>query len=284
MNQPFNNDQPVQPTQTSAQMQTPGASMAPANSSPFESPTQPVSPAQPSSVPPANMGGMPTQGVDNSGMAPMSSPKSSWGLIIALVVILFLGVLVFASWEGWISLGGIEKLWKKSATTTTTTTPTATDTTNANDKQRKTDLADLKAALAKYYQAQQAYPVALTTQKTSDTTNVLSALVPTYIAKLPIDPLTPTYYYGYKSDGKTFEITAVLEDKTTTGGTQVGTLYLYKVTDASVETPVATSATDTTTDTTATAPSTTTTTTTTPSTTTSGTASGTSSATSTVTQ
>lgn len=283
MNQPFNNDQPVQPVQTPAQMQTPGAPLAPANSSPFESPTQPVSP--PSSVPPANMGGTPTQGADNSGMAPMSSPKSSWGLIIVLVVILFLGVLVFASWEGWISLGGLEKLWKKSATTTTTTTATTTDTTNVNDKQRKTDLADLKAALTKYFQAKQAYPIAATSQKTSDATSALSVLVPTYIAKLPADPLSPTYYYSYISDGKTFTLSAVLEDKTDATGVQSGTLYLYKVTDTSVETPATTSATGTTTpDTTATTPSTTTTTTTTPSTTTSGTASGTSNATSTVTQ
>lgn len=282
MNQSFNNEQAPQTPQ------------APASPSPFEQ-TQNQPPVQQPATAPQGQGGNQPGGFEPTGMEPMSSPKSSWGLIIALVVVLFLGVLFFASWQGWISLGGIEKLWKKSDTTTTST-PVATDATNANDTTRKKDLVDLKAALKKYYQAQQSYPVAATSQKTSDATSALSVLVPTYIAELPIDPLSPTYYYGYKSDGKTFELTTVLEDKTTAGGTQVGTLYIYKVTDTSVETPAAASSTDTTTttgtgttDTTTTTgtdttdtttPSTTTTTTTTPSTT-SGSATGSGSATTT---
>ena len=261
MNQSFNNEQ------------APPTPAAPEGPSPFEQ-----SPGGQPGVAPQGQGSNQLGGFEPTGMEPMSSHKSSWGLIIALVVILFLGVLVFASWQGWINLGSISKLWKKS-NTATTTTPTTTDTTNANDKIRKSDLAALKVALKAYYQANQAYPIATTAQKTSDAATALSVLVPTNIAKLPVDPLSPTYYYGYKSDGKTFELTAVLEDKTTAGGTQVGTLYLYKVTDTSVETPAAATSTDTTTTTGAT--DTTTTTTTTP--TTSGSATGSSSATTTTT-
>lgn len=281
MNQSFNNEQAPQTPAT------------PEGPSPFEQ-----SPGGQPGAAPQGQGANQLGGFEPTGMEPMSSHKSSWGLIIALVVILFLGVMVFASWQGWINLGSIQKLWKKSATTTTTPVATPTDQTNLNDKTRKSDLADLKAALKKYYQANQTYPIATTSQKTSDATSALSVLIPTDIAKLPIDPLSPTYYYGYKSDGKTFELTAVLEDKTTAGGTQVGTLYLYKVTDTSVETPATTTSTDTTTttgtadttdttDTTGTTgttdtttPSTTTTTTTTPSTT-SGSATGSGSATTT---
>jgi len=271
VNQSFNNEQPPQ------------APAAP-TSSPFEQPTgnQTVQTAQPN-VAPQDQGSNQLGGFEPTGMEPAAPHKSSWGLIIGLIVILFLGVVVFASWQGWINLGSIQKLWKKTATTTTTT-PVVTDTANANDKLRKSDLEDLKVALKKYYQANQTYPIATTAQKTSDATSALSVLVPNDIVKLPVDPLSPTYYYGYKSDGKTFELTAVLEDLTTTGGVQVGTLYLYKVTDTSVETPATATSTDTTTttgtDTTTTTPSTTTTTTTTP-TTTSGSATGSSSATTT---
>lgn len=234
MNQSFNNEQ------------APQAPQAPASPSPFEQPsnsqaaqtTQPVQQGAEPQVQDNNQLG----GFEPTGMEPASAHKSSWGLIIALIVILFLGVLVFASWQGWINLGSVSKLWNKSETPAPA--PVVTDITNANDTLRKSDLADLKAALKAYYQANQTYPVATTTLKTSDAASALSVLVPTYMTKLPVDPLSPTYYYGYKSDGKTFEITAVLEDKTTTGGTQVGALYLYKVTDTSVETPATSSSTD----------------------------------------
>ena len=227
MNQPFNNEQAPQTPPN--QFQTPPM---PASPSPFEQ----SQPSAQSPMAPQGQGGNQAGGFEPTGMEPASSPKSSWWLIITLVVVLFLGVLIFASWQGWISLGGIDKLWNRTATTSVPTATTV-DTANLNDKTRKSDLTALKVALKGYYQAQQSYPEAAIMQKTSDTTSVLSALIPTYIATLPVDPLSPTYYYGYKSDGKTFELTAVLEDATDPAGIQVGTLYLYKVTDISVETP-----------------------------------------------
>lgn len=230
--QPFNNEQA--PGQTPPnQLQTPAG--VPPNPSPFEQPMGQAPAPQPGMAPAPQNGGQ-QGGFEPNGMEPMTSPKSSWGLIIALVIILFVGVLIFASWQGWISLGGLEKLWKKDSTAATTTA-TTTSAVNTNDATRKSDLAALKAALTKYYQATGSYPIAATVQKTSDVTTVLSALVPTYIAKLPMDPLNPTYYYGYTSDGKTYTLTAVLEDKTDPAGIQSGTLYLYKVTDLSTETP-----------------------------------------------
>ena len=176
-----------------------------------------------------------------TGMQPASGGGGkTWILIIVLMIILIAGGLVFASWQGWISLGGIEKLWKKTPTPTTTTTPTKTESELAKERDatRKEDLGKIKDALKKYYQANQAYPEAKTVQKTSDPNCILaSTLVPTYLDKLPVDPSSPTYYYGYISDDKTFELTAVLEDQTDASGIQVGTLFLYKVTDTSVETP-----------------------------------------------
>ena len=245
MNQPFNN--PAQPPQNQP--------VAPAGG-PFEQPTQPVVPQpQPQSQP--QPPGDPNQPPSPYGFQSMEPPHEgggkTWILIVVLLIVLILGGLVFASWEGWISLGGVESLWKKDKTTSTetaSTTPTNTSTTtktttNTNDATRKSDLASIKAALKKYYQANQAYPIATAVQKTSDATTALKVLVPTYIAKLPVDPLSPTKYYGYKSDGKTFELTCVLEDTTDPAGIKTGTLYIYKVTDTSTETSTTSSQTTT---------------------------------------
>jgi len=172
-----------------------------------------------------------------------STPSGSktWILWIILLILFILGGLFFASWEGWISVGGLEKYWKKTSAPAATTTTPPVNTATQNDNIRKADLGNIKDALKKYYQANQSYPIASTLQKTSDPGNVLAILVPTYIAKLPVDPLSPSYFYGYTSDGKTFQITARLEDKTDPSGIQSGTLYIYKVTDTSTETPTSTS-------------------------------------------
>jgi hypothetical protein len=135
---------------------------------------------------------------------------------------------------GWLNFGKL--FGSKPKPTPSVTTPIVV--VNKNDATRKTDLINLKTALKKYYNAKQSYPTSITLSKTSDPDSPLKVLVPDFIASLPIDPLSPNNYYGYKSeDGKTFEITAVLEDKSDQAGIVVGTLFLYKVTDSSSDTP-----------------------------------------------
>ncbi len=215
----------------------------------LETPSQPStgSPGQSASFETPPPMAQPSSGGQNfqpMGVEPPRGGGKTWILIVILLVLLIAGGLVFASWTGWISLGGLEKYWKKSSETTTTTPATTTttssktkNTTNTNDSTRKADLKNIKDALKKYYQANQSYPVATTSQKTLDPSCVLTILVPNDLAKLPVDPLSPTYYYSYTSDGKTFELTAVLEDKTDPSGIKVNeTLYIYKVTDSSTET------------------------------------------------
>lgn len=191
------------------------------------------------------------------------SGKKTWILVAVLVILVILGFLILASFQGWISLGGIEKIWgggsDTSTTATTNNTTVPTTPTYPNDTTRKTDLANLKTALKKYYQANQTYPTAAVIQKTSDANNALTTLAPTFIAQIPVDPMSPTNYYGYKSDGKTFELTSILEDRTDPAGIQTGNFFIYKVTDTSVETPTASSAGSGTTTTTPTTPTTTTT-------------------------
>lgn len=176
------------------------------------------------------------------------NPLVSLILMIFLSLILVAGILVFISWKGWISLGGLEKLWgggKASPTPTVTISvepsPTVSAspeantspivTTNVNDQARKADLAKIKEALTNYFADNNQFPLATTGVKTSDQTSVLTqALVPKYLDKLPDDPLAPQYYYGYKSDGQTFELTCALEDKTDPEGVNVGQFYIYKLT------------------------------------------------------
>jgi len=95
--------------------------------------------------------------------------------------------------------------------------------TNKPDTQRKTDLKLIKTALNNYQSDYSVYPQSTALIKTSDTNSVLAkALVPKYIEKLPVDPQTPKYYYGYKSDGTTFELSAVLENKDDPEGQKIG--------------------------------------------------------------
>ena len=96
------------------------------------------------------------------------------------------------------------------------------------DSQRKIDLASIAKALESYHAKENKYPKVSGTEKISNSSGVLySALVPTYISKLPLDPNDPINYYGYESDGTTYKLSSVLEDKTDTSGTQVGGNYLY---------------------------------------------------------
>jgi len=228
------------------------------NQQPLQTPPPPQAEVPPQQPPPPPAGQNPAGGAPNTPFEPPSAPGSpgagfeppnmqpapsggkTWILWIILLIFLILGGLFFASWEGWISLGGLEKYWKKTTPTTMTTAPTVS-TATANDNTRKADLANIKDALKKYYQANQSYPIASSLQKTSESSNALTVLVPTYIAKLPLDPLSPSYYYGYTSSGKTFELTARLEDTTDPAAIKTSdTIYLYKVTDSSVETPTST--------------------------------------------
>lgn len=249
MNQPLNQD-PNQPQPVAPPPWPPAGGDVPIPNAAV--PPDPLAPP----VAPAASEPLITEGQSQSlTMETPGSGKKTMVLVIVLIILIILGGVILASFAGWINLGGIEKLWGGGSTsapsteTTTPTTPTPT-TTNQNDLQRKTDLANIKTALKKYYQAKQAYPEATAVQKTSDTDTALKVLVPDYLTQVPVDPLSPQNYYGYKSDGKTFELTAVLEDTTDPAGIKTGNIYLYKVTDSSAETLSASSSSSATTSTT----------------------------------
>ena len=95
------------------------------------------------------------------------------------------------------------------------------------DSTRKSDLAKIKAALLQYYDINREYPIANTLLKIGLETTLKSALVPTYLTALPVDPKTG-WYYGYKSpDGQSFTLSAQLENTSDSQAKKVGSVYLY---------------------------------------------------------
>lgn len=74
-----------------------------------------------------------------------------------------------------------------------------TSTPQARDEKRKTDLADIKTALAEFKAAKKRYPADL------------KELAPKYLDPVPTDPLSPKYSYRYKRTDAGFRLTAVLE-------------------------------------------------------------------------
>jgi hypothetical protein len=205
---------------------------------PYEAPPQ-----MPGNVPP---GGQQFNYQAGPGMEePSGGGGKSWILIIILLIILIIGGVLFASWQGYIHIGFLDNLFGNKTSETPVETPTTEPTpTVSNDTIRKSDLSQIKLALKQYYQANQAYPISTKSpDKTSDSDSALKVLVPNYITTLPADPLSPTNYYAYKSDGKIFELTCVLEDQIDPAGMMVGTFFIYRVTDSSVEAPVSSSGT-----------------------------------------
>lgn len=203
-----------------------------------------ASPPPPGGSPPPDNGPL---------MSPPKKPIFSLIIIIFLIIVLIAGILLFAGWRGWISLGGLFKpkpspsiiVSPKISPAISAILPTVSPeissspqiTSNINDETRKKDLTNIKSGLKNYYLAKSEYPKSTAIIKTSDQTSILAqALVPSYLESLPDDPTAPQFYYGYKSDdGQTFELTAVLEDKSDSSGTISGQLNIYKITNSSVE-------------------------------------------------
>lgn len=273
MNQPFGSNQTQNPVGTSAQTPQSGgwapqpvvpSNPVPVNSVPINVATtsNPVTPAYSAPAPVSSFGASPmpnltgpttAPSVQSSGPVMMESakPKSNIWLFVVLGLIVVGGIIALGISMGW--FGGLlgAKVETSPSPTASPVVSTPVIVVNRNDAIRKTDLINLKTALGKYYSAKQSYPTSISISKTSDVDTPLKVLVPDYISSLPVDPLSPTNYYGYKSaDGKTFELTAVLEDQSDQAGTFVGNYFLYIVTDYSQETPSTSNPSDSTTSTT----------------------------------
>jgi len=106
-----------------------------------------------------------------------------------------------------------------------------TATESSRDILRKTDLASIKSALLEYSSDNGYYPVSSSWSNINQASSqVASKLVPEYLASIPTDPKSAEgFYYGYKSDGKTFTLSARFENLNDSEISQFGDIWLHYV-------------------------------------------------------
>lgn len=104
------------------------------------------------------------------------------------------------------------------------------DSLIGRDVQRKADLRALTVALVEYAAAQRpfAYPKVDGVVRIEPGSELAKMLGP-YLSPIPTDPLADTRYYGYRSIGTGFELTASLENTADPAGVLEGSLVLYRV-------------------------------------------------------
>ncbi|MBI2589506.1 hypothetical protein HYW32_00520 [Candidatus Berkelbacteria bacterium] len=102
------------------------------------------------------------------------------------------------------------------------------ETVASRDTQRKADLQKIKEALQALAAATKpfTYPSAQGVVRLDQNADLASRLEP-YLGKMPSDPNAPNRYYGYTSDGKSFILTAVLENNDDPAGKKAGDFNLY---------------------------------------------------------
>jgi len=81
------------------------------------------------------------------------------------------------------------------------------------DKKRKESLDEIKNALETYQSEKNTYPISNEFVKLNDENSFIYNEIIEYVDKENLkDPKDPEFYYGYKSDGNYFELTAKLEN------------------------------------------------------------------------
>ena len=81
-----------------------------------------------------------------------------------------------------------------------------------NDEKRKTDLNEIKIALELCYDNDGKYPVSNELTKLNENSPAREELLKYANETLLEDPKSPEFYYGYKSDGSFYELSAKLEN------------------------------------------------------------------------
>lgn len=83
----------------------------------------------------------------------------------------------------------------------------------ADDAKRKTDLINIRLALEFYSSENGGYPISMNAVKLNDAnSSAYKALIKYTSSSSLKDPKDPDFFYLYKSDGKSFEISARLEN------------------------------------------------------------------------
>ncbi len=123
-------------------------------------------------------------------------------------------------------------------TSATPAPPSTLTPEKERDNQRIQDTDNISTQLAAYYAANGTYPVTNGTVEkivagAGEDLAIVKALVPAYFVVLPTDPRAG-FYYGYSSDGSSYELTSVLEDNTRPDCVLVGIYCVRKIKDGEV--------------------------------------------------
>jgi|GEM_PF-2551873 len=172
---------------------------------------------------------MPDTDSSQSELSPDSiqAPKPSGSPARLIILIIVAAILVIGGYLAY------TLLFASNSTTTTVQKSATVAPNSSSDQVRKADLIKIQQALLNYFAGTGKYPVATTMIYLNTANNVVEkALVPAYLSALPADPDSPEKNYAYKSDGKTFTLSAVLDNATDPEGVAEGSITLYKVTEA----------------------------------------------------
>jgi len=97
------------------------------------------------------------------------------------------------------------------------------------DKQRLLDLDSISLMLWHYKEKNGSYPISDSVAKLNEDNSVVSEIRSANVGeKIPTDP-SGKYYYGYESDGETYELSAVFENKKDTRCELEGSLCIYRL-------------------------------------------------------
>ncbi|MDD5342446.1 MAG: DUF916 domain-containing protein [Patescibacteria group bacterium] len=111
------------------------------------------------------------------------------------------------------------------------------------DDKRKEDLKAIQAAVERYYQTEGHYPISPERSRTIDEKNIFQTeLVDKgHLTTVLVDPKHPDYYYGYISDaeGKMYELTSVLENRSDPEGVRVDDFVFYRLRSGENKEPAA---------------------------------------------
>ncbi len=165
------------------------------------------------------------------------TPQASGGSGMKKLILIVLALIVLGGgyYAYTVFMGGssTSNSATKSVTPGATKTSSSSTATNAKDSQRKTDLAVIKDALMNYYAGSNQYPVAAQLTMLNVAGNILEQqLIPNFLAKLPSDP-DSTKAYGYKSDGMTFTLSAVLDNSSDPDAVLENGKAIYQLTSSS---------------------------------------------------
>lgn len=247
-----NNQQPTAPAQapgTSSPGQPAPAAQAPGapqNPPPGTVPPPPPPPTPTGLNPPSS--NMPPPPPSGAPVTPIEESGSNRGLIILVIVGL---LVVIAGVVGYLVYRNNQSSSLPPENITLDDTTSGIDQQILNrDTQRKEDLSKIQQYLELYFADNKSYPLTKSFQRFNETGSLIYAsLVPQYASAdgIPLDPLDPVYWYGYRSvDGTTYELTAQLENLSDAEGFVADSgIFLYTLTPSGPKSNISTTPTPT---------------------------------------